>query len=292
MPKPFDATLKGMLEQAPGDWATLAGFPQEAITIVDADISTVSGAADKVLLMHSKENWLLHFEFQAGPDSTLPRRMHCYNALLENHHDLPVRSVAVLLRPQADLSALNGIYERRFAGDESYLRFHYHVIRVWQLPVEQLLSGGLGTMALAPISDVAEEDLPGVIGRMQRRMERWPRSQVSDMWAATYLLMGLRFHQMLVNQVLEGVISMEESVTYQAILAKGAQAGALAEAKKTLLLLGRERFGRANARVKETIAAMHDLEGIELLELRVLKVGSWDELLEMPTGRSGRRKGS
>ncbi len=85
---------------------------------------------------------------------------------------------------------------------------------------------------------------------------------------------------------------MEESVTYQAILAKGAQAGALAEAKKTLLLLGRERFGRVTARVKTAVEALHDLERLEQLELRVLRVASWDELLDMQSGRSGRRKAS
>ena len=66
MPKPFDATLKGMLERSPGDWAALAGFQRREVSVVDADISTVSGAADKVLLVRDTANWLLHFEFQSG----------------------------------------------------------------------------------------------------------------------------------------------------------------------------------------------------------------------------------
>jgi hypothetical protein len=58
------------------------------------------------------------------------------------------------------------------------------------------------------------------------------------------------------------------------------------------LLLGRERFGRARARVKGVIENVDDLERLEQLELRLLKVASWDELLDVPAGRSGRRKGS
>src|SRR5438132_13996940 len=76
-------------------------------------------------------------------------------------------------------------------------------------------------------------------GRATRRhcpnagADAWPaRNKVSNLWGMTYILMGLRYEQALVNQLLEGVVAMEESVTYQAILARGA----LEEARKTLLL--------------------------------------------------------
>ena len=111
MSKPFDAALKGMLEQSPRDWAALAGFPRREMSVVDADISTVSGAADKVLLVRDKANWLLHFEFQSGPDRTLPRRMHCYNALLEDRHDMAVQRRRAAA-PKANSSSLTGVYER------------------------------------------------------------------------------------------------------------------------------------------------------------------------------------
>ena len=290
MSKPFDAALKGMLEESPADWAALAGFPRQKVSVVDADISSVSAAADKVLLVRGKENWLLHFEFQSGPDRTLPRRMHCYNALLEDRHELPVRSVAVLLAPRADSSSLTGIYERHFDGEQPYLAFRYQIIRVWQMPVEQLLSGGLGTLPLAPISNVAEPELASVIDRMRAQTKHWARPTARDVWTATYLLMGLRYQPILVKGVLQGVLEMEESTTYQEILAKGAQAGALAEAKKTLLLLGRERFGRASARVKQIVEAINDLDRLEDLELQVLKAANWDALLERPNPRSKGRK--
>jgi predicted transposase YdaD len=291
MPKPFDATLKGMLEQSPGDWAALAGFPRKAVRVVDADVSSVSGAADKVLLVEDEPEWLLHFEFQTGPDQTLPQRIHCYNALLGARHDGLVRSVVVLLRPEAGLPSLDGVYERRFEGEPAYLTFRYQVIRVWQLPAHRLLTGGLGTLALAPISEVQDEELPRVIGEMRRRQHSWPRRRQSEIWAAAYVLMGLRYEPHLVNRLLEGVLAMEESTTYQEILAKGARAGALAEAKKTLLRLGQKRFGRASTRVKQVIEAFDDLERVERLQLQVVDgVASWDELLDLPPGRTGRRK--
>jgi hypothetical protein len=127
----------------------------------------------------------MHFDFRAGPDASLPRRTHGYNALLEDRHELLVHSVVVLLRPEANLRTITGVYERRFPdADAPYLTFRYQVIRVWQLPVEPLLAGGPGTLPLAPISAVGEADLPGVIRRMkerlseprQRRALNWPKS--------------------------------------------------------------------------------------------------------------------
>jgi hypothetical protein len=79
---------------------------------------------------------------------------------------------------------------------------------------------------------------------------------------------------------------MEESTTYQAILAEGA----LAEAKKMLLMLGQRRFGRASTRVMQLIDDFDDVERVERLQLRVVEVAGWEELLDLPPARTVRRK--
>jgi predicted transposase YdaD len=290
MSRPFDATLKAMLEAAPSDWVALAGYAPAAVDVIDADISTVSGAADKVLRVQGPPDWILHIDFQTGPDATLPCRTHVYNALLEHRHQLLVRSALVLLQPQAALSNLTGVYERNFSGEPAHLTFRYRVLRVWELPVEQLLTGGAGTLPLAPISDVTEAELPGVIGRMQERLRGRPRAEVGKQWTATYVLMGLCYEQALVDRLLEGVVAMEDSVTYQAIIAKGEQRGALREARKTLLMLGREQFGAPTPEVTAAIEAINDLDRLEQLSIRVLHAGSWQELLDLPRRPPRRRK--
>src|SRR4029077_19294290 len=78
------------------------GAPKSApITVIDADVSVVTAAADKVLRIGEPNPWLLHFEFQASYDPTLSQRLLQYNVLLHVRHTLPVRSVAVLLSPKA-----------------------------------------------------------------------------------------------------------------------------------------------------------------------------------------------
>src|SRR5262245_37002872 len=154
----FDPTVKDLMEFAPADWLALAGYAGAA-SLIDADVSTVSAAADKVMRVRGKPDWLLHWEAQPGPDRTLPERLHLYSTLLRNRHALRVRSVALLLRPGANLSNLTGVYEEGFPGEPAYLTFRYGVIRVWQLPVERLLAGGAATLPLAPISAVKKADL-------------------------------------------------------------------------------------------------------------------------------------
>jgi hypothetical protein len=168
--KPYDPTLKALVETEPESWPALLGQPREPTAVIDADIATVSGAADKELRVAADPPYLLHLEFVAGHDAAvLPRRLHVRNGLLEDRHDLRVRSAAVLLRPGADSRHLRGVYRRRFPGEKAYLTFRYQVVRVWKLAPEPLLTGGLALLPLAPISAVTEADLPGIIQRMGRR---------------------------------------------------------------------------------------------------------------------------
>src|SRR5436309_5695993 len=107
----FDATLKDLVECGPGDWVSLAGLPRAPTRLIDADIATVSGAADKVLRIESEPPYLLHLEFLSGHDAAVqPRPFLKRNVLLEDRHDLPVRTIAVVLRPEADSPVLSGLH--------------------------------------------------------------------------------------------------------------------------------------------------------------------------------------
>jgi hypothetical protein len=61
----------------------------------------------------------------------------------------------VLLRPQADGDDLTGVYRRSLPGGPTFLEFRYEVIRAWEQPVESVLHGGLGTLPMAPVSNLA-----------------------------------------------------------------------------------------------------------------------------------------
>ena len=170
MSKYFDAAMKGLLESGPADWVALAGYPGRSAEIVDADVSTVSAATDKVIRVNDPAPWLCDVNFQTGPDASLPRRVHLYNTLLHERHQLPVRSVVILLSRDANLSAINGHFRLRFPGEAPYLEFRYDVIRVWELDPEMLLRGPVSLVPLAPVSTVPKSDVPRVLQDVVERL--------------------------------------------------------------------------------------------------------------------------
>jgi predicted transposase YdaD len=295
--KLFDPTLKVMVECGPEDWPVLTGQQCAPTILVDADIATVSGAADKVLRVQAATPYLLHLEFHAGHDAVdLPRLLHLRNTLLEYRHRLLVRTVAVILRPEADSPVLNGTWSSGFPNEPPYDVFRYQAIRAWELSPSALLAGGPGTLPLAPISAVTEGELTGIIDQMKRRL----RHHARELWAATFILMGLRYSETVAQQLLRGVVSMEESVTYQAILREGRekgiqegrQEGAVAQARKLLLRLGQDSLGPPDKRKRAVIESLNDPLQLEDLCLRLRDVSSWRELLEPLTSRrkSGERR--
>ncbi len=277
MSHPIDASVKHLVTEWLPDWLPLSGRPADGpVEVIDADLSTVTAQADKVLRVGGDPPWLLHLELQSYRDPELAVRVHHYNALLEYRHGAPVWSVVVVLNRPADHAALTGVFERGFPGELPYRMFRYQVVRVWQMPPETFLTGGLGTLPLAPLSDVAEGDLPGVVRRMEERIKvEMPEADRGPVWTATGVLMGLRYAPGVVAHLLQGVSGMEESTFYQYIMAKGA----VKEAQKILLNQGRTRFGPASQQVERTIAGIADLEQLERLTERLLLVATWDELL-------------
>jgi hypothetical protein len=102
----------------------------------------------------------------------------------------------------------------------------------------------------------------------------------------------MRYQDALVDQLLQGVLGMEESSTYQAIIRKGAAQGALDEARKMLLQLGEDHFGTAaSSDVQARVEAIQDLTQLEQITRRVYRSQSWDELLPAPP-KPQRRKSS
>ncbi|HZU38452.1 MAG TPA: hypothetical protein VFA18_21185 [Gemmataceae bacterium] len=323
MPGPIDNTLKQLTELSPEDWVSHGGWPAAPATVIDADIATISGAADKAIRVSGMPDWLLAVDFQAGHDTPakLPDLL-LYNSALFRRHGLRVRTLLVLLHRGADSPQLTGVYERGFPGEPLDVVFRYRVVRVWEIPARDWLSGGLGLVPLAPLGAVRQNDLPAVVAQMKRRFARARSRLAVELWSAAYILMGLRYEQALIQTLLRGVVNMEESVTYQAILRQGkaigeaegeakgkaigeaqgeakgkaigeAQGKAL-EARRVLLLQGRTRFGEPSARVVAALDAVSDVGQLEELAVRLLRVTSWEELLgpNGSTRRSRRRKRS
>ncbi len=145
--------------------------------------------------------------------------------LLDYRHDLPVLTVLVLLRKEANSPRLSGEYERKLPDGTLTNRYAYKVVRLWQEKPETFLEAGPALTPLAPLAAVTESELPELVRRMAERINQEPPLRASKLWTATFLLMGLRYSDELTVHLLEGVASMRESTTYQWILKEGREEG-------------------------------------------------------------------
>lgn len=285
MAKPFDATTKYLVESNPGAWLAYLGLPASGpASVVNPELSTIAAEADHVLRVEGPSPWLLHLEFQASHDAALPQRLLRYNVLVSSRHEAPVWSIVVLLRQAADGPGLSGAAEQRLPWGDLAHTFRYGVMRLWRQPLERALSGGLTTLPLAPLTDEAQPVLPEVIRRLDERISREADpAEAATLWTATYLLLGLRHSREVANRLLQGVRAMRESSTYQAILLegeeKGRAEGRVEEARNILRMLGEDRLGQPDALTSAAIDSLTDVERIEALTRRLLRVSSWAELL-------------
>ena len=280
MAKPFDNAAKQLVEAYPGDWLTLANLSGGPVEIIAADVSTVIADADRVVRVGGTSPCLAHFEFQTTYDPDMPERMLRYNVLLRYRHRLPVQSLLVLFRPAADGPNLANS-AMKYETKNGYLKFGYETLRVWQIAPETVLQGGLGTLPLAPISKVAQSDIPAVVREMEARItkEATP-NEAGTIWLTTYLLMGLSYTKQFADNILQGVRGMEDSVTYREILERGEARGRADEARRIIEQIGSKRFGLPDASSQARLAALTSPENLEALASRLLDVENWDELFD------------
>lgn len=284
MPGPYDASLKELIERYPSDWVALTGHSASTpVQVLDADLATVTAAADKVLRVQESEPWLLHLELRSSPKSDLPEHLHWYNALLRHRHRQRVRTVLVLLRPAADSPQLTGVYREQFPAEEPYLEFRYTVLRVWQLPAATLLAGPLGTLPLATISAATTAELPEVVRQLDERLEREASpDRRAVLGAAAMLLTGLRLATADMLALYQGVHFMsilKDSSFYQMILEEGRREGELAQARAIILRLGKQKLGPPEEAVVESLQRIADLERLERMHERLLTAPDWQTLL-------------
>ncbi len=115
---------------------------------------------------------------------------------------------------------------------------------------------------------------------------------MTEVWAATYVLLGLQDAEEVAHALFEEVLGMEQSTTYQAIVRRGREEGRLEGARRFLLVVGEAKFGPPDAATRAAIKALGDLARFEELALRLITANSWYELLPPPAPkpRRSRRK--
>jgi predicted transposase YdaD len=307
MHKPYDITMKTIMEQNPVAWLKRFGIdPDGPVVVVDSEVSTVKSDVDKLFLIDGADPYLAHIELQSGPDPEMPWRMNQYNFLVGRDDKIPVLSVLVLLRRSADADYLTGNYTRKVKNFGIVSTFRYPINRVWEFEAESILEGDLAILPIASLANIPDEEVPAVLERVDERITRETKpSTASTIMTASLLLAGMRIDQDQIEQLKGRLSSMNvlrESSFYQMIVEEGKSAGLaegrkqgikegieegikegrLEEARKLLLEVGKVKFGPPNASIRKSIKAIDDLERIHRSIRRILKATDWKDLLGQP----------
>lgn len=280
MATPFAAAAKDLIEMAPADWLAFLGQPRPPglVRVIDADLSaTVSTSTDKVIRVDDPEPWLLLVELQAAWDGDLPFDLLRRYALLRHRHRLPVSCAIVLLRPEANTSAMTGTFSQPHPLGRAW-DFPFHVVRVWETPAEVFVRGPLGMPPLAPIAAV---DRPGVLRVLSEVEDRFKRAGTralrERLEAVTIQPLALRFDDAFIAKLVEQMttVDLDKSPLFQAI----GNRAVLAHARETILRLGTQRFGPPTAEVEARIRAFQEVAQLDAIWDRLFAATGWDDLL-------------
>jgi predicted transposase YdaD len=292
---PYDVAAKELVWVDPSCLQQRLGIdPTWPVDVIESGITTLTASADKVIRVGGPSPFLLNLEFQGNHQTDLVRTLWFRQVALDHRHGLPVLTVLILMRKEANSPNLTGFYERNVPDGRPTNRYHYEVVRLWQEDPEIYRNGSIALVPLAPLTRVNEQDLPALFRRMRDRLDREPPERASQLSVASYTLMGLRFSDELIERLFEGMKGMKESTTYQKILREGRQEGLhaglqeglnmgeLREARRFLVVLGMERLGKPSTEVMMALEAIQSAERLEALGRRMITdptIGSWDDLL-------------
>src|SRR5690348_16882482 len=99
MPKPFDATMRDLVEIEPAAWLRLLGLPvpdPADVRVLNPNLATVAPELDKLVRVGGGQPFLYHPEFLSGRAKGYPGHLLWYNANAGHRHGLPVLSVLIL----------------------------------------------------------------------------------------------------------------------------------------------------------------------------------------------------
>jgi hypothetical protein len=298
MAKQFDASLNKLIDLRPAEWAGFfaarAGVPPGPVEVLDTDLSSTL-QADKLFRVNGPTPAALHLEFEVSGRLGVPDRLLRYNVAARGVlGPMPVQSVIVLLRPEANATDLTGILEVPGADGRPYLTFRYTVVRVWQESADALFAAGPSLAPLALLTNEAAADLPATVDRFGEQLRADPATGTlkDELVTLSYFLCGLRYPDQQMARLLMGLKNiLEESSTYQATLNQGRAKG-LAEGKAEgkaegtlegerilLLIQGRKRFGAPPPERAAELAAITDRARLERMAERILDAAGWDDLL-------------
>jgi len=130
------------------------------------------------------------------------------------------------------------------------------------------------------VANVELSAVPDVLLRLNERTARdTDPTTTSRLFAAVSILLKLRYGMDTTNDLLDRIPGIRELDIFKRFADEGHAKGRREEAVRSLGLMGRKKFGPPTAAHEAALAAVTDITQLEVLQMKLLDVNTWDELL-------------
>ncbi len=266
----YDNGMKRLIKAFPADY--VHWLVEDAIFLEEYNSHLPNRSLDTDSLLKAAYQaalelpFLIHIEFQTKPDPEMAKRMWEYNTSATIKYDLPTKSFVIYLRPTNQIATTPYQVKIPYDGEEIH-RFHFGVIKLWEISAEGLRQTGLvGLLALLPLTKDGAR--PEVVETMIDDLQ----SQTEGEAQRDMLSIGLTFAELVFKKddldwlrrrisMLEDIL--QESPFYQRILHQGEEKGkvqGLEKMRQIVLGIVQARFPRLVRLAKKQVAVVDDLD--------------------------------
>ena len=223
----WDDAIKRLFREHPQDF--VSWLVKDAIYdgAVSGELKNRTRRADilvNIVQRETQKAGLLHAEIQSKDDENIIGRLQEYNLMSTLTYRKPVISFLILLRPMPGAPG-SPVITALFDEIEIW-RFHYVVIRLWDIPADELLRSGLiGLLPLVPLTKggTEQETLLTTVTELAAAKEY-------DLLALAKVIASLIMKGKIAQETLERMFAMyqsilEDSWVYQEIMQRGIEKG-------------------------------------------------------------------
>lgn len=275
----WDDAIKRLFREHPQDF--VSWLVKDAIYdgAVSGELKNRTRRADilvNIVQRETQKAGLLHAEIQSKDDENIIERLQEYNLMSTLTYRKPVISFLILLRPMPGAPG-SPVITALFDEIEIW-RFHYVVIRMWEIPAEELLRSGLiGLLPLVPLTKggTEQETLLTTVTELAEAKE-------FDLLALAKVIASLIMKGKIAQETLERIFAMyqsilEDSWVYQEIMQRGIEKGiekgldkGLAQGEqRALLAMIQKRFPDILETARELVGGITNAGTLENLVMEV-----------------------
>lgn len=273
-----DDSLKRMFREHPQDytsWIVKGAIYRGAVSGELKNRTRKTDILYDIVQEETLKESLLHTELQSDDDKDIEHRLLEYNLLATITYNKPVITCLILLRPMPNIPEpplIKAVFDTI-----EVLRFNYIVIKLWEIPAEELILLGLpGLLPLVPLTQGGTrlEILKQVADTLFAAKEK-------NLLGLAKIIAGLVMVRRPEKAAIERMFEMyrealEDSWVYQKIKKEGLAQGE----QRVLLAIIQNRFPDIAEQAQKLIAGITDTKTLENLAVTISVAQNSEDALQ------------